>query len=161
MQTAYLALGSNLGDRRENLNRAVAAVAALPDTRVAAVSGIYETRPVGYAGQPDFYNAAVRLETGLSPRALLGACLGIEAAMGRVRELKNGPRLIDLDLLLYGKMRSGDPELSLPHPRMEERAFVLAPLAEICEEPRYRTLLEDLDTSGVRLSEAKITPPEK
>lgn len=144
MKQAYIALGTNIGNRGENINRAVWAVAALPNTAVTAVSRVYETKPVGYAKQDNFYNAVIRVETGLSSRALLGACLGIEAGMGRVRGIKNGPRIIDLDLLLYEDEVSNDEELTLPHPRMEERAFVLSPLCDIMPDKHYLKLLKDL-----------------
>ncbi len=149
----YVALGSNLGDRTGHLRRAVEALSLLPHTRVEAVSPIYETDPVGYADQPCFYNAVARLESGLSPRALLGACLGIEAAMGRVRQIENGPRTLDLDLLFGDAEPSNDPELTFPHPRMMERSFVLVPLCDVCEEERFRTALARLGTDGVRLVE--------
>ena len=128
MSCAVLVLGANQGEREETLRRAVAAVAALPDTRVADLSPLYETDPVGYLEQPAFLNMVVLVETGLSPHALLGACLGIEAGLGRRRTFRNAPRVIDIDVLLYEGVRSAEPELSLPHPRMGERAFVLVPL---------------------------------
>ncbi|MBQ7045293.1 MAG: 2-amino-4-hydroxy-6-hydroxymethyldihydropteridine diphosphokinase, partial [Clostridia bacterium] len=98
---AYIALGSNMGNAAENLNRAVWALSTVPGIKVTAVSKVYETEPVGYKKQDNFLNAVVRVESELSPQALLGACLGIEAGMGRIRKIKNGPRVIDLDLLLY------------------------------------------------------------
>lgn len=133
---------------------ALAALSALPRTQVIKASGVYETEPVGYADQPAFLNAAVLLETGLSPRALLGACLGIEAAMGRVREVLNGPRPLDLDLLLYEGRTMQEEELTLPHPRMGERAFVLVPLADIFPERcalgmDFSALLEATGCRGV------------
>ena len=134
MSRVVVALGANLGDRMDILRRALAALAALPRTRVLKTSDVYETDPVGYVDQPAFLNAAVLLETDLSPRALLGACLGIEAAMGRVRTALNGPRTLDLDLLLYEGQTLQGEELTLPHPRMGERAFVLVPLADVFPE---------------------------
>ncbi|MBR4765284.1 MAG: 2-amino-4-hydroxy-6-hydroxymethyldihydropteridine diphosphokinase [Clostridia bacterium] len=114
-----------------NLRLALDALSLLPSTSVTDISPVYETEPVGYADQPDFLNAVCCVETELSPRALLGACLGIEAALGRIRTFKNGPRVIDLDLLLYECVTVKTDELTLPHPRMGERAFVLCPLADI------------------------------
>ncbi len=149
MKQAYIALGTNLGNKTENLNRAVNALGLLPGTKVLAASDIYETAPVGYTKQDNFYNAVVRISTELSPAALLGACLGIEAAMGRLRTRKNGPRVLDLDLLLYEDFESNTPELTVPHPRMLERAFVLAPLCDICHERVYRTTLNGLGEQGV------------
>ncbi|MDD2362630.1 MAG: 2-amino-4-hydroxy-6-hydroxymethyldihydropteridine diphosphokinase [Oscillospiraceae bacterium] len=131
MNSAVLSLGSNMGDRQVNIKTALDALSALPDTGGVRVSKIYETRPEGYADQPLFLNAAAVIQTELSPRALLGACLGIEAAMGRVRNFKNGPRIIDIDLLVYEGETGNDLELTLPHPRMSNRDFVLIPLADL------------------------------
>ena len=158
--TYYVALGSNLGDREGHLRRAVEALSLLPGTRLAAVSSVYETDPVGYADQPRFYNAAVRLESGLTCRALLGCCLGIEAAMGRRRIRKDGPRTLDLDLLCGDAPPQSDEELVFPHPRMLERAFVLAPLCEICPQPGYHSALARLDRSGIRRLEITLTPSD-
>lgn len=124
---AYLGLGSNLGDRVEHLRTAVA---ALPD--VVAVSPVYETDPVGGpAGQPAFLNLVVALETELSPHQLLDVARGLEAAAGRVRTEKDGPRTLDVDVLLVGDLTVAEPDLVVPHPRMWERRFVLAPLADL------------------------------
>lgn len=131
---AVLGLGGNLGDRAEYLRGAVAALGALPGTTVTAVSPVYETAPVGYADQPNFYNLVAEVETALSPRALLGGCLGIEAALGRRRTFRNAPRVVDIDVLLFEGVVSDDPELILPHPRMMERGFVLVPLENIFPE---------------------------
>ncbi|MBO5796987.1 MAG: 2-amino-4-hydroxy-6-hydroxymethyldihydropteridine diphosphokinase [Clostridia bacterium] len=128
---AVLGLGGNLGDRAENLRAALDALAHLPGTAVTAVSSIYETAPVGYADQPDFYNLVAVVETELSPHALLGGCLGIEAALGRVRTFQNAPRVVDIDVLLIEGFTSDEEELTVPHPRMMERAFVLVPLKEL------------------------------
>ena len=100
---AYIALGSNMGDGKANLDEALRALGLVPGVTVTGVSEYYVTAPWGYADQPDFTNACCEVETSLSPEALLGVCLGIEAGMGRIRVIKNGPRVIDLDLLLYGK----------------------------------------------------------
>ena len=148
MKKAYISLGANLGNEAENLRCAVTAIGMLPGTIVTTVSSIYETAPVGYRGQSAFFNMVIGVETELSPHALLGACLGIEAAMGRVRTCKNGPRIIDIDLLFYERISMEEPELILPHPRMAERAFVMIPLAEIA--PQYASDAEKLDGSGVK-----------
>lgn len=132
--TAYVALGSNLGDRAGHLAAALAALAALPGTRVLAVSATFETAPVGPAGQQNYFNAAAALSTSLAPHALLDHLLAIEQARGRVRRERWGPRTLDLDLLLHGDTVLDDPHLTLPHPRMLERAFVLAPLADIAPD---------------------------
>ena len=156
---AYIALGTNLGDRLANLNAAVHALSLLPGTTITALSGVYQTAPVGYDDQPDFYNACLRCETTLSPRTLLGACLGIEAAMGRKRQIPNGPRIIDLDLLLYEQEHLQCPELTLPHPRMMERAFVLGPLCEITDNPACHHALSQLSLDGIcRLTDTLTLP---
>lgn len=128
---AYLGLGTNIGDREKNLRDALVSLNLLPGTKVTAISKVYETDPVGYANQQDFLNIAAEVETTLNPDNLLGACLGIEAGLGRVRTVKNGPRIIDIDLLLYENEVYNSPTLILPHPRMNEREFVLRPLLDI------------------------------
>lgn len=148
---AVLGLGGNLGDRKGNLEAALDALAHLPSTDVVAVSSLYETAPVGYADQPDFYNIVAVVETTLSPRALLGGCLGIEAALGRVRTFRNAPRVVDIDVLLYEGVTSDDAELTLPHPRMMERAFVLVPLSELFSNGEALGVPFSVgDTDGVR-----------
>lgn len=132
-KTAYLAFGSNLGNSEENVREAYASLSLVPGVYPAALSDLYRTKPWGYADQPDFINACCRVETTLSPAALLGVCLGIEAAMGRVRQFKNGPRVIDIDLLLYEGESRNTEELLLPHPGIPEREFVLEPLLDVCE----------------------------
>jgi len=135
METAYIALGSNLpspaGTPAQTLDAALARLAELGS--VLAHSPYYETAPVGYADQPSFLNAAAALSTSLGPEALLDALLAIERSLGRDRShgIPNGPRTLDLDLLLYGNRILSTPELQLPHPRMAERAFVLVPLRDI------------------------------
>ncbi|HZP59306.1 MAG TPA: 2-amino-4-hydroxy-6-hydroxymethyldihydropteridine diphosphokinase [Opitutaceae bacterium] len=136
MNTAYLGLGSNLGDRRRHLTEAIRQLNAGPDTRVTAVSSVYETAPVGVTAQPDFLNLAVRVDTRHPARELLDQCLHIEAGLGRVRSERWGPRTIDIDLLLYADACIRDARLQVPHPRMQERSFVLIPLAEIAPELR-------------------------
>lgn len=132
--SAYIALGSNLGDRSGMLARALQLLDASDGISVADVSCAYETDPVGYADQPAFLNMAARLSTTLDPLALLRRMLELELALGRVREFRNGPRVIDLDLLLHADARIDTPELELPHPRMLERAFVMTPLADVLEK---------------------------
>ena len=140
--TALIALGSNLGDRRAHIIGALVAIAALPLTRFVSRSSIIETEPVGAPGQPRYFNAAARVETRLAPRALLDALLEIERLLGRDRSAGErwGPRIIDLDLLLYADLRIDEPGLSVPHPHLHERDFVLRPLAEIAPEMRHPTL---------------------
>ena len=128
--TAYVALGANLGDPQRALREAMDRLATLPGTTVTARSSLYRTAPVGTTG-PDFINAVVQLQTTLTAPALLEALLALEAQAGRERPWPNAPRTLDLDLLLYGGARIDSERLTVPHPRMNERAFVLAPLAEI------------------------------
>ncbi|ROR32878.1 2-amino-4-hydroxy-6-hydroxymethyldihydropteridine diphosphokinase [Inmirania thermothiophila] len=127
-----VALGANLGDAAATLRAAVAALAALPGTRLLACSALYRTAPVGPPGQPDYLNAAALLATGLDPEGLLDALQAIERAHGRRRDGSRwGPRTLDLDLLTYGGLRYRSRRLEVPHPRIAERPFVLVPLAEI------------------------------
>ena len=151
---ACVALGSNLDDPRAQVMRGFEALAALPRTLLCARSRLYRTAPWGMLDQPDFINAAARLETLLPPRALLDALRGIEAGAGRVRGERNGPRILDLDLLLYGDQTIDEPNLVVPHPRLHERAFVLLPLADVAPElevpgqGRIRDLLARVDASA-------------
>jgi 2-amino-4-hydroxy-6-hydroxymethyldihydropteridine diphosphokinase len=132
---AYIALGSNMGDRELNLLRAVAEIGRLPDCKVTGLSSFYETSPVGVTDQPSFYNAVLRLHTALSPHELLERLLRIETDIfGRTRTTRWGPRRIDLDLLLHGETAISDDKLILPHPRISERRFVLQPLCDIAPE---------------------------
>jgi 2-amino-4-hydroxy-6-hydroxymethyldihydropteridine diphosphokinase len=130
---AYIALGANLGDREAAIRAALAELDAAPGVEVAAVSTLIETDPVGYLDQPRFLNGAAALETTLSPRELLELLLAVEARFGRRREgvPAQGPRTLDLDLLLYGSEQIDEPGLRVPHPRLHERRFVLEPLAEL------------------------------
>jgi len=129
-ERVFVGLGANLGDARATLAAAVAALAALPGTRLVASSSLYRTAPVD-AGGPDYVNAAVELVTTLEPHALLQALQGIEQAHGRQRPYRHAPRTLDLDLLAYGERAIDSPGLCVPHPRAHQRAFVLQPLAEL------------------------------
>lgn len=156
---AYLGIGTNIGDRLGNLQSAVDSLNLVPGTFVTSVSKIYETDPVGYDDQDDFLNICVEVETALTPEGLLGVCLGIEAGLGRVRTIKNGPRVIDLDLLLYENATYNTEMLALPHPRMFEREFVMAPLLDIDFENELvdRKKAESaLTGEGIRLFDGKI-----
>jgi len=153
---AYVALGSNLDDPRAQVGRAFDALAALPETRLVLRSSLYSSRPLGPVEQPDFVNAVAGLLTALEPGALLAALKDLEARLGRARPVVRwGPRRIDLDLLVHGAARSATGELTLPHPGIAERAFVLAPLAEIAPDldvpglGRVRALLAGVDASTV------------
>lgn len=131
MNTAYVALGANLGDPAATVRAAFGALANLPESRVAHSSSLYRTAPVGITEQPEFVNAVAELETALAPETLLAALLEVEQRFGRLRAEKNGPRTLDLDLLLYNDQFIDLPHLILPHPRLHLRAFVLYPLAEV------------------------------
>jgi len=130
-----LGLGSNLGDRLANLQRAVDLLAARPGLRVARSSRVYETDPVGGPPQPEYLNAVVEVQTTLSPHDLLAASMDVEQRMGRVRAERWGPRVIDIDVLTYDEQQIDQPDLIVPHPRMHERAFVLVPLLELEPDP--------------------------
>lgn len=131
--TAYLGLGTNLGDRVQQLQQAVRSLAETDGITIAQVSAIYQTEPVGYVDQPDFLNMVVRLETKLNADELLTVVLEIEQKLQRVRTIRWGPRTIDIDILLYGREQYQYPHLEIPHPRMWERAFVLVPLLDVME----------------------------
>ena len=136
MKTAYLSLGSNLGDRRENLRQALALLEA-PDLCVRRVSPVYETEPVDHAAQGWFLNLVAEIETTLFPMQLLARTGRVEQSLGRRRTVAKGPRTIDIDILLYGKATVRSASLEIPHPRMTERRFVLQPLADLAPELRH------------------------
>jgi 2-amino-4-hydroxy-6-hydroxymethyldihydropteridine diphosphokinase len=137
-QLVYLSLGSNVGDREAHLREALTRLGAAG--RVVAVSSFYETEPVEFTRQPWFLNCAVALETSKTPRELIAAILRIEEDMGRRRLQKKGPRSIDIDILLVGSLVVEEPELTIPHPAMHQRRFVLEPLAEIAPEVLHPVL---------------------
>lgn len=137
-KTVYLSLGSNLGDREANLREAIAELRQLG--KITVVSSFYETEPVEFTEQPWFLNIAVELETELMPRQLLSATLKIERRMGRRRIQPKGPRLIDIDIVLFGNAVMDSANLVIPHPAMHERKFVLMPLAEIAPEAKHPVL---------------------
>lgn len=153
---AVLALGSNLGDRLAALQHAVDALGTTTDVTVAAVSPVYETDPVGGPPQPDYLNAVVLVDTYLNPPELLARAQTIEGMLHRTREVRWGPRTLDIDLVTYQGTTSDEPDLTLPHPRAHERVFVLAPWldldggAELPGVGRVRELLGTLDQSGAR-----------
>jgi len=132
--SAFIGLGSNLANPVTQVLQAMQAIDCLPETRVLARSGLYRSAPVGYLDQPDFINAVVRVETALAPLALLHALLALEQENGRTREFQNAPRTLDLDVLLYDNMQHHEHGLTLPHPQMHKRAFVLQPLLEIAPD---------------------------
>ncbi|WP_379136983.1 2-amino-4-hydroxy-6-hydroxymethyldihydropteridine diphosphokinase [Paenibacillus sp. sgz500958] len=156
---AYIALGANLGDRQGTLAEALKRLDSHEDISIIRTSGVYETDPVGYLDQPQFLNMAAALRTTLSPEKLLTVMLEIEAGLGRTRDILNGPRTVDLDLLWVEGKSMDTSHLTLPHPRMLERAFVLFPLSDIVpqdEESGLRSLvtsaLQDMDgKDGIRI----------
>jgi len=150
MATAFLGLGSNLGDRLANLQGAVRLLAGATDIVVVASSRVWETDAVGGPPQPDYLNAVIEVRTSLSPGELLAACRRVEVDLGRVRRVRWGPRTIDVDVLLFDELTIDREELAVPHPRLTERAFALLPLLEL--DPHAR--LPD----GSRLSDARLGP---
>ncbi|MDR2874880.1 MAG: 2-amino-4-hydroxy-6-hydroxymethyldihydropteridine diphosphokinase [Methylobacillus sp.] len=153
---AYIALGSNLHNPEQQVRRAFAELGDLPQTKLVAQSSLYRTAPVGYADQPDFVNAVAALDTELEPSALLAALLALETAHGRARSFPNAPRSLDLDVLMYDDLILQTAQLTLPHPRLHERGFVLFPLTEIApdlEIPGHgaaHVLLKKLPDQNVR-----------
>ena len=154
VSTVYLALGTNLGDRMDNLRRAIAALS--PSVKVTALSSVYETPPWGYADQPAFLNMALAAETDLEPLALIAFLKKLETDLGREKTFRNGPRLIDMDILFYDDLVFDQADLVIPHPRLHERAFVLVPLNDVAPDRMHpvlkrtvRDLLKDVDTKGV------------
>ena len=142
MTIAYVGIGSNLADPRAQVLKAFSELDRLPHTRVVKKSSLYRTAPMGHAQQPDFINAVAQLETGLPAERLLAELQELEARHGRERSFPNAPRTLDLDVLLYGDSQLHTPALTIPHPRMHERAFVLEPLLEIAPQLPFRTQLD-------------------
>ena len=158
MPAAYIGVGSNLADPRAQVERALQNIARLPQSRLLRSSRLYRSAPWGMLDQPEFVNAATAIETELSPQALMQALLAIERDAGRDRNGERwGPRILDLDLLLYGALTLAEPGLQLPHPRLHERAFVLLPLAEIAPHldvpgrGPISALLANIDTADCHL----------
>lgn len=147
--TAYLSLGSNLGDRLEHLRAAVRLLAAEPGVEVVRSSRVYETEPVG-PPQPAYLNAVIEVRAAVGARELLGACRRVEDALGRVRAERWGPRTIDVDILTFGEQTVDEPDLTIPHPRMHERGFVLVPLGELDADPML--------PGGRRLATLRLAP---
>jgi 2-amino-4-hydroxy-6-hydroxymethyldihydropteridine diphosphokinase len=156
----FIALGSNLGDRLGNLQAAIGRMP--PRLRLLAQSPVYETTPWGFADQPDFLNQVVQAQTELTPKKLLAYLKSIELKLGRAPTFRYGPRLIDMDILLYDDLVLHTPHLTIPHPRLAERTFVLYPLADLAPDLRHpvsgqtvRQMLGSLDSKGVRLYQSK------
>lgn len=156
MTTAYLGLGSNLGDREANINRALVELVRTAGCSLIKVSSLYETKPVGITEQPDFYNIAVAIETDLAPKELLRRLKEVERKAGREKTFKWGPRVIDIDILLYDEISVAEDNLEIPHPEMQHRAFALTPLSEIAPSAKHpatgrtvRQMSEDIGSEGV------------
>ena len=161
-QKAYIAAGSNLGDRKSNLEFALTALEEL--NAVSKVSSYFETEPVGFADQPWFLNIVIDLETRLTPHELLAVCRKVEIACGRARTFPNAPRSLDLDILLYGNRIINEKTLIIPHPRLHHRRFVLEPLAEIAPEamhPLLKRPIWELLEACEDSSEVRIYQPGK
>jgi len=151
---AYLSLGSNIGDREANLREAIAQLESIAS--MLALSSFYETQPVELTNQPWFLNCVIALETDKTPHELLTSALAVEVGMGRVRFRDKGPRKIDIDLLLFDDRVVDDPDLTIPHPAMHERRFVLEPLAEIAPGARHPVLNKTAAELLATLSEGQI-----
>lgn len=132
-----LSLGTNMGDRLDNLQKAVDAINSVPYTDVTACSGVYETEPVGYARQQNFYNMVISVDSRFDMHEMLGMCLGIEAGFGRVRAIRNGPRILDIDIIFAENNTANTDNLIIPHPRYHERRFVLEPLLDLFPDGVY------------------------
>jgi 2-amino-4-hydroxy-6-hydroxymethyldihydropteridine diphosphokinase len=159
-KTVYLSLGSNLGDRAANLRAAIEKLSEIGE--VTAVSSLYDTAPVEVTAQPWFLNCAVRLETEKMPRQLISSVLALEQSMGRQRNQQKGPRIIDVDILLFGTSVIDLPALTIPHPKLHERRFVLEPLAEIAPDAKHpvfkRTIRQLRDAAPSGQTVKKISP---
>lgn len=152
---AFLGLGSNVGDRLATLQRAIDLLAAEPGIKVLRTSRVWETDPVGGPEQPDFLNVVAEIDTALEPLDLLEAVNRVEATLGRTRDVRWGPRTIDIDILLIGDLTIDDPRLTVPHPRMHQRAFVVMPLLELVADPVLPNGTHLLD---VRLPDQSVRP---
>ncbi|MBC1471320.1 2-amino-4-hydroxy-6-hydroxymethyldihydropteridine diphosphokinase [Listeria seeligeri] len=157
MAKAFLSIGTNIGERLDNLNNAVSGLAAVEQIKIINVSSVYETDAVGYEDQAAFLNIVVEIETSLAPVELLDFCLALELELGRVRLFKWGPRLIDIDILLYEDVKLDTEKLKIPHPYMKERAFVMIPLIEISpDKANIQVNQVVLAEQGVRKSKKQV-----
>lgn len=152
MAEVFVGIGSNLGDKRSNLRLAAQQLESIGE--IAKVSSLYRTEPVGFADQDWFLNAVLHVRTGCAPREFLDGLIEIERKLGRVRTVRNGPRQIDLDILLWDDLVLEEPGLSIPHPRLHERLFVLAPLAEIAPDWQHPILGERISTLREQLKQS-------
>lgn len=153
-----LSLGTNIGDRKNNLCSAVNSLNLIPETKVLACSSIYETEPVGYAEQDNFYNIALLLESKFEPNEMLGICMGLEAGFNRVREFKNGPRILDVDVIFCEDKEINTKNLTVPHPRYFERRFVLEPMLELFPSGEFfgvdfKKFIDKIDGQYIRIAD--------
>lgn len=153
-----LSLGTNIGDRKNNLRSAVNSLNLIPETKVLACSSIYETEPVGYAEQDNFYNIALLLESKFEPNEMLGICMGLEAGFNRVREFKNGPRILDVDVIFCEDKEINTKNLTVPHPRYFERLFVLEPMLELFPSGEFfgvdfKKFIDKIDGQYIRIAD--------
>lgn len=156
-----LSIGTNLGDRKENINRCIDAINLLPYTDVVARSSVYETEPVGYARQENFYNIILKVESIFEPNEMLGACLGIESGFGRVRTVRYGPRIIDIDIIFAEDLKIKSRNLTVPHPRFSERRFILEPLLDLFPDGKVygtdiKPFIQRLDGQEIKKLNLKI-----
>ena len=156
-----LSLGTNIGNRKNNLFSAVKSLDLIPETKVLDCSSIYETEPVGYAQQDDFYNIALLLESKFEPNEMLGICMGLEAGFNRVREFKNGPRILDVDVIFCEDKKINTKNLTVPHPRYFERRFVLEPMLELFPDGEFfgvdfKKFIDKIDGQNVRVADKLI-----
>lgn len=157
MAKAFLSIGTNIGERLDNLNNAVSGLAAIEQIKIVKVSSVYETDAVGFEDQAAFLNIVVEIETSFAPEELLDFCLELELELGRVRLFKWGPRLIDIDILLYEDVKLDTEKLKIPHPYMKERAFVMIPLIEISpDKANIQVNQVVLAEQGVRKSKKQV-----
>ncbi|MCR5150041.1 MAG: 2-amino-4-hydroxy-6-hydroxymethyldihydropteridine diphosphokinase [Clostridiales bacterium] len=147
MSRTVIALGTNIGERNKNLEMALSAIEKLQRINILSRSSVYETKPWGVVNQPDFLNMVILVETNMPPHMLLGELLGIESAMGRIRTLKYGPRIIDLDIISYDNIRIHDEFLTLPHPLATSRDFVMKPLSDIDTNGKIKEFLIESGSS--------------
>jgi 2-amino-4-hydroxy-6-hydroxymethyldihydropteridine diphosphokinase len=150
-----LSVGTNIGDKKQNIENAIESLNLIPNTRVIKCSAIYETEPVGYAEQDDFYNAVILVESSFEPNEMLGICMGIESALGRIRTIKNGPRIIDLDVIFAENNIVNTTNLTIPHPRYNERKFVLVPMLDLFPDgnvfgTNFAHYIDQIDNQDIR-----------
>ncbi len=153
-----IGVGTNIGDKKENIRKAIDSLNHIPKTTVIKKSSLYQTEPVGYAQQDDFLNAVLLVESDFEPHEMLGICLGIESGLGRIRNIKNGPRILDLDVLFAENQKINSENLTVPHPRFHERRFVLEPMLELFPDGEvfgieFKHFIEQIDGQPVKKTE--------